>query len=73
MMLMYLKVERHILLLKRLSLVLFEDNQLEETLEFMKKNVLGGNKCYLPETIKLCDEMNAYTTEFFNELVKGIN
>lgn len=46
---------------------------LEETLEFMKKNVLGVNKCYLPETIKLCDEMNAYTTEFFNELVKGIN
>jgi len=49
------------------------EQSLEETLEFMKKNVLAINKCYLSETIELCDEMNVYTTESFNELVKGIN
>jgi uncharacterized protein len=42
---------------------------LEETLSFMQKNVLGANKCYLPETIKMCNEMNEYTEAFFNELV----
>ena len=31
---------------------------LEETLSFMQKNVLGANKCYLPETIKMCNEMS---------------
>lgn len=45
---------------------------LEETLDFLKKNVLGVNKCYLPETIKLCDEMNAFTADFYNQLVEGI-
>lgn len=45
---------------------------LEETLSFMQKNVLGANKCYLPETIKMCNEMNEYTEAFYNELVDGI-
>lgn len=45
---------------------------LEQTLEFMKKNVLNKNKCYLPEAIKLCDEMNAYTNRFYKDLIDGI-
>ncbi len=44
-----------------------------QTLEYMRSNVPGKNKCYLPETIPLCDEMNSFTEKFFNELTKGIN
>lgn len=46
---------------------------LEETLKFMKENVLNKNKCYLPETIKMCDEMNRITNEFYNKLVEDIS
>ena len=45
---------------------------LTETLDFMEKNVLNQNKCYLPETIPLCKEMNLYTNEFFSVLKEGI-
>lgn len=45
---------------------------LEKTLDFMKNNVLYQNKCFLPETIKLCEEMNDYTTKFYDDLIKGI-
>lgn len=45
---------------------------LEETLRFMKKNVIGANKCYLPEAIALCDEVNSCTEELYRELVDGI-
>ena len=41
---------------------------LTETLDFMDKNVLNQNKCYLPETIPLCEEMNLYTNKFFADL-----
>ncbi len=43
-----------------------------ETLDYMEKNVLNQNNCYLPETISLCDEMNNYTNKFFNDLKEGI-
>lgn len=43
-----------------------------DTLDFMEKNVLNQNKCYLPETIPLCDEMNRYTVGFFTDLKEGI-
>jgi len=45
---------------------------LVDTLDFMKNHVLNKNVCYLPETIPLCDEMNAYTNRFFEDLVDGI-
>ncbi len=45
---------------------------LEQTLDFMRNNVIDKNKCYLPETIKLCYEMNDYTNKFYDELIKGI-
>lgn len=45
---------------------------LMETLQFMEKNVLGKNQCYLPETIPLCEEMNRYADEFYKELMDGI-
>lgn len=45
---------------------------LEETLAFMKNHVLGANKCYLPESILLCDEMNKFTETFYQELMEGI-
>ena len=46
---------------------------LEKTLSFMKENVLNKNKCYLNETIPLCEEMNKYTNEFSKDLIKGIS
>lgn len=45
---------------------------LTDTLKYMQKNVLDKNKCYLPETISLCEEMNRYTNSFFDELTAGI-
>lgn len=45
---------------------------LEDTLRYMKSNVLGANKCYLPETIELCNEMNDFTEQFYYELMNGI-
>lgn len=45
---------------------------LEETLKFMEKNVLNANKCYLPETIPLCDEMNEFTNQFFKDITDEI-
>lgn len=44
----------------------------EQTLRFMEKNVLGKNQCYLPETIPLCEEMNAYTQQFYYDISSGI-
>ncbi|MGN0487405.1 MAG: hypothetical protein ACI4GB_09265 [Acutalibacteraceae bacterium] len=46
---------------------------LEETLDYMAKNVLDTNECYLPETIPLCEEMNRYTKEFYRDLIEGIS
>ena len=43
-----------------------------ETLNFMEKNVLDSATCYLPETVPLCEEMNRYTRQFFEELTKEI-
>lgn len=43
-----------------------------DTLNFMEKNVLNQNKCYLPETISLCEDMNNYTNSFFADLKDGI-
>ena len=45
---------------------------LVDTLKYMEKNVLNTNKCYLPETIPLCEEMNRYTNDFFADLKDGI-
>ena len=45
---------------------------LPDTLKYMKSNVLDKNKCYLPETIPLCEEMNSYADEFYQELMRGI-
>ena len=45
---------------------------LEETLKYMKENVLDKNKCYLKETISLCDEMNKYANKFYQDLINGI-
>jgi len=45
---------------------------LKDTLNYMERNVLDKNKCYLPETIPLCEEMNEYTNRFFGELMEGI-
>ena len=46
---------------------------LAETLDFMKDHVLGMNKCCLPETIPLCEEMNSFTERFYYELMDGIS
>jgi len=43
-----------------------------DTLDYLQRNVLNKNKCYLPETIPLCEEMNEYTKCFYEEIMKGI-
>lgn len=45
---------------------------LEETLKYMEQNVLDKNKCYLPETVPLCEEMNRFTRNFYEALQEGI-
>ncbi|MBQ6197418.1 MAG: hypothetical protein IJK47_08370 [Lachnospiraceae bacterium] len=45
---------------------------LAETMDFMEEHVLGKNKCYLPETIPMCAEMNDFTDMFYRELRQGI-
>lgn len=42
------------------------------TLNYMEQHVLDKNMCYLPETIPMCEEMNAYTNRFFSDLTEGI-
>ena len=42
---------------------------LMQTLDFMKNHCLGANKCYLPETIRLCEEMNRFTEDFYRNLI----
>ncbi len=44
-----------------------------ETLDYLEKYVLDKNKCYLPETIPLCAEMNDFTSMFYRELCLGIS
>ena len=43
-----------------------------DTLNYMERNVLDKNNCYLPETIPLCEEMNRYTNCFFKDIKEGI-
>ncbi len=43
-----------------------------DTLDYMEKNVLDRNKCYLPVTIPMCEEMNKFTNSFFADLIEGI-
>ena len=60
------------LIIKTLITGSLRGQSLVETLEFMKNNVLDKNKCYLQETIPLCEEMNKYTNEFYRDLIKDI-
>lgn len=46
---------------------------LKQTLEYMKNHVLNKNKCYLKETILLCEEMNNSTNKFYDDLINDIN
>ena len=45
---------------------------LQETLAYMKDNVLDKNSCYLDVTVPLCDEMNQFTNDFYEALISGI-
>lgn len=45
---------------------------LSETLSYMKAHCLGTNRCYLPETIPLCQDMNAFAEDFYQELISDI-
>ena len=60
------------LIIKTLITGSLRGQSLVETLEFMKNNVLDKNKCYLQETIPLCEEMNKYTNEFYRDLINDI-
>ena len=39
---------------------------------FIYRNVLGKNRCYLPQTTALCAEMNQFAEDFYRELLDGI-
>ena len=45
---------------------------LPQTLSYMKTHCLGTNRCYLPETIPLCQEMNLFAESFYQELFSAI-
>jgi len=60
------------LLVKTLITGSVRGQTLEETLNYMEKNVLDKNKCYLPETVPLCEEMNRFTRNFYEALQEGI-
>lgn len=60
------------LIVKTLITGSIRGQSLLDTLEFMKNNVLDKNKCYLPDTIPLCEEMNKYTNEFYRDLINDI-
>lgn len=45
---------------------------LEQTLDFFHRHVLGVNRCYLPETIPLCQEMEQFTEDFLKQLEQDI-
>ena len=60
------------LVVKTLITGSLKGQNLEETLKFMKNNVLNKNKCYLKETIPLCEEMNKYTNDFYQEIMKEV-
>ena len=64
---------RNYLVVKTLITGSVRGQTLMQTLEYMKQNVLNKNKCYLKETIPLCEEMNKYTNEFYGELIKDIS
>ena len=60
------------LIVKTLITGSIRGQSLIDTLNFMERNVLDKNYCYLPETIPLCDETNRYTNSFFEDLTQGI-
>ena len=63
---------RTYLIVKTLITGSVRGQSLPDTLNYMEKNVLNQNKCYLPETIPLCQEMNSFTNSFFADLKDGI-
>lgn len=63
---------KNYLIVKTLITGSVRGQSLIDTLNYMQRNVLDKNKCYLPETIPLCEEMNKYTNSFFEELMEGI-
>ncbi len=48
------------------------NQSLLETLEYLKHNVIDKNQCYLPETKKMCEEMNGWARQFVTDLEEGI-
>ena len=64
---------KNYLIVKTLITGSLRGQDLQETLEYMKENVLNKNKCYLKETIPLCNEMNEVTQKFYNDLIEGIS
>ena len=64
---------KNYLIVKTLITGSVRGQSLQKTLDYMKNNVLNKNKCYLPETIPLCNEMNEATQKFYDDLIEGIN
>ena len=64
---------KNYLIVKTLITGSVRGQNLQKTLEYMKNNVLNKNKCYLVETIPLCNEMNKIAQKFYDELIEGIS
>ena len=64
---------KNYLIVKTLITGSVRGQSLQKTLDYIKNNVLNKNKCYLPETIPLCNEMNEATQKFYDDLIEGIN
>ncbi len=46
---------------------------LQETIEYIEKNLLGKFRCYLPEAQKLYKEKEKFTQEFLKELKTSLS
>jgi uncharacterized protein len=45
---------------------------LSQTIDYIEKFIIDNNKCYLPETIPLCEESNEYLRTFIQTLKEDI-
>lgn len=63
---------RTYLIVKTLITGSVRGQSLEQTLAFLRDHVLDANRCYLPETVPLCEQMNQFTEMFYKELAEAV-
>lgn len=63
---------RTFMIVKSLITGSIKDQNLEKTIEYIEKNVMGKFKCYLPECIELYKEKENFTKKFIEDLRKNL-